>query len=97
MAAVSVKSKRPHIRPVAERGPDSPRNGLALSRTCHWMFDRGILSLDDDGKILMADKLVPDPVKRMIRSEGYIHMPESRIWHPHATYLRFHRENVFKG
>lgn len=30
-----------HIRPVADGGPDSVRNGLALSGTIHWMFDRG--------------------------------------------------------
>ena len=32
-----------HIRPVAHRGPDSIRNGLALSGTIHWMFDRGLI------------------------------------------------------
>jgi putative restriction endonuclease len=37
-----------HIRPVADRGPDSIRNGLALSGTIHWMFDRGLVSIDED-------------------------------------------------
>lgn len=43
-----------HIRPVAASGPDSMRNGLALCSTVHWMFDRGLLSLDDDYTILTA-------------------------------------------
>jgi putative restriction endonuclease len=36
-----------HIRPVGNDhdGPDSVRNGIALSRSIHWMFDRGIFSL----------------------------------------------------
>src|SRR3546814_9585906 len=33
-----------HIRPVVSQGPDSVRNGLALSGTIHWMFDRGLIS-----------------------------------------------------
>ena len=34
-----------HIRPVKDKGPDSVRNGIALSATAHWMFDRGLISL----------------------------------------------------
>jgi putative restriction endonuclease len=86
-----------HIRPVEKDGPDSPRNGLALSRTCHWMFDHGILSVDDDGKILMARRLVSDQVKRMLNPDGRIRLPEVRLVRPHSQFLRYHRENVFKG
>lgn len=31
-----------HIRPVEANGPDIVSNGIALSGTVHWMFDRGI-------------------------------------------------------
>ena len=31
-----------HIRPVEKNGPDIVSNGLALSGTAHWMFDRGV-------------------------------------------------------
>ena len=34
-----------HIRPVHDKGPDSLHNGLALSATVHWMFDRGLISI----------------------------------------------------
>ncbi len=37
-----------HIQPVKDMGPDSVRNGLALSGTAHWMFDRGLLTLDEE-------------------------------------------------
>lgn len=43
-----------HIRPVAHDGPDSVRNGMALSATAHWMFDRGLVSVDDDLTLLIA-------------------------------------------
>ena len=36
-----------HIRPVEANGPDIVSNGLALSGTAHWMFDRGLISLSE--------------------------------------------------
>jgi len=48
-----------HIRPVADRGPDSVRNGIALSGTVHWMFDRGLISVDDDYTLLLAGSATP--------------------------------------
>jgi putative restriction endonuclease len=66
-----------HIKPVESDGPDSPRNGIALSRTIHWMFDRGILSIGEQGEILMAKRLVPSPVLRMLNPDGKIRRPSS--------------------
>lgn len=86
-----------HIRPVVEHGPDSRRNGIALARTCHWMFERGLLSLEDDGRILMAKRLVPDRVKRMLNPDGLAGRPESLSLAPHPQFLRYHREHVFVG
>jgi len=37
-----------HIQPVEANGPDIVSNGIALSGTAHWMFDRGLISLGDD-------------------------------------------------
>lgn len=86
-----------HIRPVHDYGPDSPRNGIALSRTVHWMFDRGIISLEDDGKILKADSLIPDEYQRFFHPSGFALLPDKLQWQPHPQYLRFHRESIFKG
>lgn len=86
-----------HIRPVADDGPDSPRNGIALSRTIHWLFDRGILSLEDDGHILMAHELVPDQVNQMVNPDHQIILPSDARNRPHPLFLRYHRENVYRG
>lgn len=86
-----------HIRPVELDGPDSPRNGIALSRTVHWMFDRGILSISDGGEILTAKRLVPEQVQRMLNPDGRIRLPGDRTLAPHKAFLRFHREHRFKG
>lgn len=85
-----------HIRPVASDGTDSVRNGFALSGTLHWMFDRGLISVDDDHRILKAKSLPPD-VNRLILETGVALVPRDDALKPHPSFLRFHRENVFKG
>ena len=85
-----------HIKSVEDDGPDSPRNGIALSRTVHWMFDRHWLSLRDNGEILVAEKLVPDQMKRMLNPDRRIFLPADPASAPHKVFLRFHREK-FKG
>lgn len=86
-----------HIRPVADSGPDSVRNGLALSGTIHWMFDRSLLSLDDDFTILKAEGRVPDTIDRMVAPNGKLRVPGRPDLRPHPMYLNYHRETVFKG
>lgn len=86
-----------HIRPVAHGGPDSVRNGLALSGTVHWMFDRGLISADDDYSMLIAGGGVPDTISRLINPERRLLVPARADERPHSQFLQYHRENVFKG
>ncbi|KAA0695430.1 HNH endonuclease [Neorhizobium sp. P12A] len=41
-----------HIWSVADGGPDVAQNGIALSATVHWLFDRHLISLTGDYRIL---------------------------------------------
>jgi putative restriction endonuclease len=84
-----------HIRPVADRGPDSIRNGLALSSTIHWMFDRGLVSIDEDYSVLVARDRLPEPIARMLRSR--LLMPNRSEQKPHPHFLRYHRDQIFQG
>lgn len=86
-----------HIRPVASDGPDSTRNGLALSGTVHWMFDRGLISIDDQHRILAAKNKIPKQAEGLIRPGEKILLPASPSERPHRQFLEFHRETVFKG
>jgi putative restriction endonuclease len=86
-----------HIQPVAAQGPDSVRNGIALSGTVHWMFDRGLISLGDDYKILVAKSHVPEDAARLLNKSGTIHLPKDKTLYPNAHFLKFHRDKVFKG
>jgi len=86
-----------HIQPVASKGPDSIRNGLALSGTVHWMFDRGLISIGDDYKILVAKDHVPENAVRFLNQNGLIHLPRDQTLYPNSHYLKFHRDEIFKG
>lgn len=87
-----------HIRPAARGGPDIVRNGLALSGTLHWMFDRGLIAVGDDLRILVSQNKVPvETARRLINPGQRLMLPEDPRDHPHPDYLRFHREHVFGG
>jgi putative restriction endonuclease len=85
-----------HIRPVAHGGPDVVRNGLALSGTLHWMFDRGLLGVAEDHSILISHNKVPrDVVERLIVPHGQLFVPDNPRHRPHEAYLKYHREHIF--
>jgi putative restriction endonuclease len=86
-----------HIRPVEASGPDSLRNGIALSGTAHWMFDRGMISLADDLTILVSRQVNDqEGVRAMVNRSGLAIVPERVAQRPHPQFLKWHRDNCFK-
>ena len=87
-----------HIRPVHERGPDTVRNGLALSGTLHWMFDRGLVSIGPPPaySILIASCTSPADTSRLLNADRRLLVPTDPRFHPSPTYLDWHRQHVFK-
>ncbi|WP_412049391.1 HNH endonuclease [Hoeflea sp. Naph1] len=85
-----------HIMPVEKNGPDSVQNGIALSGTVHWMFDRGLLSMDDDYTILKSRHLNHD-VSHLLRPDMKALVPDDPRLRPHPYYLDWHRSNCFKA
>jgi putative restriction endonuclease len=86
-----------HIRPVVENGPDIVTNGIALSGTVHWMFDRGLIGLSDDLTILLSRQLNdPDGVRALINKTGHASPPKRAMERPHPAHLRWHRAHCFK-
>jgi len=84
-----------HIRPVEERGPDSVRNGLALTGTVHWLFDRGLISLDDEFRLLAAENKISKEIIELIKPGEQIRLPERQDLQPHPGFIRWHRQNRF--
>ncbi len=86
-----------HIRPVEANGPDIVSNGLALSGTAHWMFDRGLISLSDDLSILISRQANdPDSIQGFLSHAGQAFAPAREYQRPHPHFLKWHRDNCFK-
>jgi len=87
-----------HIRPVEANGPDILTNGIALSGTAHWMFDRGLISLSDDLDILVSRQANdPESIQGLINRTGRAIVPSRQVERPHPRFLQWHRENCFKN
>lgn len=86
-----------HIKPVAKQGPDSVVNGIALSGTVHWMFDRGLLGIGEDDDILVSRKVNDiDSLDRLLNPNRKIRLPARPQDRPHADFVAWHRQNVFE-
>jgi putative restriction endonuclease len=87
-----------HIQPVQNNGPDIINNGIALSGTAHWMFDRGLISLSDDFEILISRQVNDfDSVRAFVNDDGQAILPARRADWPHPHFVRWHRVECFKA
>jgi putative restriction endonuclease len=82
-----------HIWGVGEGGPDVVQNGIALSGTIHWLFDRHLISLTDDYRLMVSHNKVPEELRALFeRQMDRIHLPRDRRLWPHKSYIERHRE-----
>lgn len=87
-----------HIRPVEANGPDIVSNGVALSGTAHWMFDRGLISFSDEMEILVSRQANDaESIRSLINKSGFAIAPRRAVERPHPHFLQWHRENCFKA
>ena len=88
-----VEVQAAHIWPVAEGGPDMVQNGIALSSTCHWLFDRHLICLTDSYRLLVSHNQVPQQLRNLFTTQGnQIHLPkDERLW-PKREYIARHRK-----
>ncbi len=80
-----------HILPVAADGPDIVTNGIALSRTAHWLFDNHMIAFDDSLQLLMHPVVRQKARKHLrFRTERLL-LPEDRRLRPNQAFLAEHR------
>jgi putative restriction endonuclease len=86
-----------HIRPVEHGGPDAIANGVALSGTAHWMFDRGLIALEDDLSISVSRQVNDiESVWNFVQPSRRATLPSNQANRPHPNFLAWHRDHVFK-
>ena len=87
-----AEAQAAHIWGVAEGGPDVVQNGIALSATAHWLFDRHLISLDDECRLLVSHNKVPSELIRLFPAPGErVRLPADPRLHPHRGYVARHR------
>ncbi len=87
-----------HIVPWSVNYNDDPTNGIALSPTCHWAFDEGLLTVTDDYKVKTSSQLSKghnSPHHLGELDSVPILLPKDVSLHPDRESLRWHRANVF--
>lgn len=88
-----AEAQAAHIMSVEAGGPDTVVNGIALSGTVHWMFDRGLIALSDEGDILLSSKINDiRGVEKLIYPDRRARLPANENQRPHPRYLAWHRE-----
>jgi putative restriction endonuclease len=89
-----AEAQAAHIMSVEAGGPDTVSNGIALSGTVHWMFDRGLISLSDEGEILLSRKINDlESVEKLIYRDRKARLPVPREHRPQRRYLDWHRRH----
>lgn len=83
-----------HIVPFSESYNDTITNGIALCPNLHRAFDRGILSIDDNYKVLLKSNFIePNRSSYNLKQfEGIkILLPENPLYYPSKDSLSYHR------
>lgn len=87
-----AEAQAAHIWAVQDGGPDVVQNGIALSTTVHWAFDRHLISLTDTYGLLVSHNQVPFELRALFQRQlDRIHLPASPGLWPHLDYVRRHR------
>jgi putative restriction endonuclease len=60
-----------HIEPWAESQNDDLTNGLALCKNARWMFDEGLWSVRDDGRVVLARTRFTEKGPEALRLQPY--------------------------
>ncbi len=87
-----------HILPFSQYNNDDIRNGMALCKTHHWLFDKGLISVDDHYRVLVSgavEEETPESVLTKFNKNDMI-MPNESSKYPSQVALDWHRERIFQ-
>lgn len=78
----------------------NPANGLAMSATFDRAFDRGLISFDENRRLILSHSLTSHP-DRTTRNHFSAYQGEemagTRRFEPSSKFLAWHRANIFRG
>jgi putative restriction endonuclease len=90
-----------HIHQFADSRNNDPRNGIALSKNAHWMFDQGLWTITDEYRVKVAHAQFAEDYphgKSLSTFEGEpLLLPADVNLRPDPVYLAWHRKKKFLG
>ena len=87
-----AEAQAAHIWSVADGGPDVVPNGVALSATAHWLFDRHLISFDDNLCLLVSHNNVPSELLMLFPPSGQqIRLSADPRDYPRPDFVAKHR------
>jgi putative restriction endonuclease len=85
-----------HIHQFSDSQNNHPRNGIALCKNAHWMFDEGLWSLDDEYRVLVAakrfDESGAEALLLSLKANTHILLPADPNYWPDKAHLAWHRK-----
>jgi putative restriction endonuclease len=87
-----------HILPFSHFQNDDIRNGVALCKTHHWLFDKGLMSVAPHYRVIVSktiEKEIPDKIVTNY-SRNELILPNEPIKYPSQIAFDWHRENVLQ-
>lgn len=89
-----------HIVPFSESYDDTITNGIALCPNLHRAFDRGLISIDENYKVIVSgskifrEEVSDYSIRKFERKQ--ILLPENENYYPSLRNLVWHNKNCFK-
>ena len=88
-----------HIIPFKISGNNDVRNGISLCRLHHWSFDKGLISVDRNYKVIVSNLMLEHgPTEWLLTNlrGRLIRLPDHDKLYPAQEALTWHREEVFR-
>jgi putative restriction endonuclease len=87
-----------HIKPWSLGHDDTVTNGIALCPNLHRAFDRGLITLDNNYRLVISRHFMeaeasPYGIRQFEGSQ--LQLPRNQAWYPAEENLAYHRELVF--
>jgi hypothetical protein len=87
-----------HIIGKSAQGTDDPRNGVALAKSVHWAFDRGVFTISDQYEVVINPKARAASIANFLlldMDRRKIQLPKDSYYWPHTEALAWHKSEVF--
>ena len=90
-----------HVHQFSDSRNNDIRNGIALCKNAHWLFDNGLWSIADDYTVMVArGRFAEDSPDRKPLSDYHgqpLRLPGDAALYPHPAHLEWHRKKKFLG